>query len=78
MRSSPRVVVGETERESVVCGKCHLGRGISSRLLEATRVVVNRRCRGRVRADFDDEVDVAAQVRSTGEFFGDEFFYMVM
>lgn len=32
MRSSAGVVVGETEREYVVCGECHLGRGISDDL----------------------------------------------
>jgi len=32
VRSSVGVVVGETERECVVCGECHLGRGISNAL----------------------------------------------
>ena len=68
MRSSPSVVVGETEGECVVGGERHLGRGVSRTVcLEATRVVVNRSGRSRVQVDFDDEADgrrVAAQVTS--------------
>lgn len=42
MRSSG-VVVGETERECVVCGECHLGWVSRMAVVEDTREVVNRR-----------------------------------